>query len=156
MSKQISPMMMYRVSLVTDRYYYRGTSISLVEQGDVMRIFRSNSATYSAPFRPPFRGANGDDHAFGRFCFLGPTEKRCRPILLWTQATTSDHCPIPAKQERPALGITIQRRLGGKRGQANYGCFLWQLKIRLGKKAPAITLSQLRILIEVVLPLRTL
>ena len=33
--------------------------------------------------------------------------------------------------------------------------FLWHLKIRLGGKAPAITLSQLRILLEVVLPLRT-
>ncbi len=32
--------------------------------------------------------------------------------------------------------------------------FLWHLKIRLGKKAPSITLSQLRTLIEVVLPLR--
>ena len=32
--------------------------------------------------------------------------------------------------------------------------FLWHLKIRLGKKAPAITLSQLRILLEIVLPLR--
>jgi hypothetical protein len=34
--------------------------------------------------------------------------------------------------------------------------FLWHLIIKLGKKkAPAITLSQLRILLEVVLPLRT-
>lgn len=33
--------------------------------------------------------------------------------------------------------------------------FLWHLKIRLGKKAPAITVSQLRILLEFVLPLRT-
>ena len=32
--------------------------------------------------------------------------------------------------------------------------FLWHIKIRLGKKAPSITLSQLRILIEIVLPLR--
>jgi len=32
--------------------------------------------------------------------------------------------------------------------------FLWHLKIRLGKKAPAIALSQLRILLEVVLSLR--
>jgi SRSO17 transposase len=33
--------------------------------------------------------------------------------------------------------------------------FLWHLKLRLGKKAPALTVSQLRILLEVVLPLRT-
>jgi hypothetical protein len=33
--------------------------------------------------------------------------------------------------------------------------FLWHLKIRLGKKAPAITPSQLRILLKTVLPLRT-
>jgi len=33
--------------------------------------------------------------------------------------------------------------------------FLWHLKIRLGEKAPATTVSQLRILLEVVLPLRT-
>ncbi len=33
--------------------------------------------------------------------------------------------------------------------------FLWHLKIRLGKKAPAIMLSQLRILLEIVLPLST-
>jgi hypothetical protein len=32
--------------------------------------------------------------------------------------------------------------------------FLWHIKIRLGKKAPSITLSQLRILLEVVMPLR--
>jgi hypothetical protein len=32
--------------------------------------------------------------------------------------------------------------------------FLWHLKIRLGEKAPSLTLSQLRTLIEVVLPLR--
>ncbi|MDZ7697263.1 MAG: IS701 family transposase [Deltaproteobacteria bacterium] len=32
--------------------------------------------------------------------------------------------------------------------------FLWHLKIRLGKKAPSITLSQLRTLIEVILPIR--
>ena len=32
--------------------------------------------------------------------------------------------------------------------------FLWHLKIRLGKKAPVITLSQLRILPEVILPVR--
>ncbi len=32
--------------------------------------------------------------------------------------------------------------------------FLWHLKIRLGKKAPSITVSQLRMLIEWVLPLR--
>jgi len=32
--------------------------------------------------------------------------------------------------------------------------FLWHLKIRLGKKAPSITLSQLRILIEMILPLK--
>ena len=34
--------------------------------------------------------------------------------------------------------------------------FLWHLKIRLGEKAPAITLSQLRIVLEVLLPLREL
>jgi SRSO17 transposase len=33
--------------------------------------------------------------------------------------------------------------------------FLWHLKIRLGKKAPALTVSQLRVLLEVVLPKRT-
>jgi hypothetical protein len=33
--------------------------------------------------------------------------------------------------------------------------FLWHLKLRLGKKAPALTVSQLRALLEVVLPLRT-
>lgn len=33
-------------------------------------------------------------------------------------------------------------------------CFLWHLKIRLGKKAPVITPSQLRLLLETVLPLR--
>ena len=33
--------------------------------------------------------------------------------------------------------------------------FLWHLKLRLGKKAPALTVSQLRILLEVILPLRT-
>ncbi len=32
--------------------------------------------------------------------------------------------------------------------------FLWRLQIKLGKKAPALTLSQLRVLLEVVLPLR--
>ena len=34
--------------------------------------------------------------------------------------------------------------------------FLWHLKIRRGKKAPALTVSQLRMLLEVVLPLRAL
>src|SRR2546427_1565941 len=33
--------------------------------------------------------------------------------------------------------------------------FLWHLQIRLGKKAPALTVSQLRVLLEVILPLRT-
>ena len=33
--------------------------------------------------------------------------------------------------------------------------FLWHLKLHLGKKAPALTVSQLRTLLEVVLPLRT-
>ena len=33
--------------------------------------------------------------------------------------------------------------------------FLWHLKLRLGKKAPALTVSQLRMLLEVILPLRT-
>jgi SRSO17 transposase len=33
--------------------------------------------------------------------------------------------------------------------------FLWRIKLRSGKKAPAITLSQLRILIRVVLPVRS-
>ena len=33
--------------------------------------------------------------------------------------------------------------------------FLWHLKLRLGKKAPALTVSQMRTLLEVVLPLRT-
>ena len=32
--------------------------------------------------------------------------------------------------------------------------FLWHLKIRLGKKAPALTVSQLRLLLAVILPLR--
>ena len=32
--------------------------------------------------------------------------------------------------------------------------FLWHLKLRLGKKAPALTVSQLRTILEVVLPLR--
>jgi hypothetical protein len=32
--------------------------------------------------------------------------------------------------------------------------FLWHLKIRLEKKAPALTVSQLRRLLDVVLPLR--
>jgi hypothetical protein len=32
--------------------------------------------------------------------------------------------------------------------------FLWQLKLRLGKKAPALTVSQLRIILDVVIPLR--
>jgi SRSO17 transposase len=32
--------------------------------------------------------------------------------------------------------------------------FLWHLKLRLGKKAPALTVSQVRILLEVVLPLK--
>jgi hypothetical protein len=32
--------------------------------------------------------------------------------------------------------------------------FLWHLKIRLGKKAPALTVSQVRILLAVVLPIR--
>jgi hypothetical protein len=34
--------------------------------------------------------------------------------------------------------------------------FLWHLKCRLGKKAPALTVSQLRTLLDVVLPLRRL
>ena len=33
--------------------------------------------------------------------------------------------------------------------------FLWHLKLRLGKKAPALTVSQLRTILAVVLPLRT-
>lgn len=33
--------------------------------------------------------------------------------------------------------------------------FLWHVKVRLGKKAPALTESQLRRFLEVVLPLRT-
>ena len=33
--------------------------------------------------------------------------------------------------------------------------FLWRLKLRLGKKAPALTVSQLRMLLDVVLPWRT-
>jgi hypothetical protein len=33
-------------------------------------------------------------------------------------------------------------------------CFLWHLKIRLGKKAPALTVSQLRLLLAVILPIR--
>lgn len=32
--------------------------------------------------------------------------------------------------------------------------FLWHMRIRLGEKAPAITLSQLRLLISVVLPIK--
>jgi hypothetical protein len=32
--------------------------------------------------------------------------------------------------------------------------FLWHLKIRLGKKAPSITLSQLRVLIKLLLPMK--
>jgi len=32
--------------------------------------------------------------------------------------------------------------------------FLWHLRIRLGKKAPSVTLSQLRILLKAVLPIR--
>ena len=32
--------------------------------------------------------------------------------------------------------------------------FLWHLKLRLGKKAPALTVSQLRTSLAVVLPLR--
>jgi len=34
-------------------------------------------------------------------------------------------------------------------------CFLWHLQIRLGKKAPALTVSQGRTLLVVILPLRT-
>ena len=33
--------------------------------------------------------------------------------------------------------------------------FLWRLKLRLGEKAPALTVSQLRSIVDVVLPLRT-
>jgi hypothetical protein len=33
--------------------------------------------------------------------------------------------------------------------------FLWHLKLRLGKKAPALSVSQLRTFLDVVLPLRT-
>lgn len=33
--------------------------------------------------------------------------------------------------------------------------FLWHLKIRWGKKAPALTVAQLRRLLKVILPLRT-
>jgi hypothetical protein len=33
--------------------------------------------------------------------------------------------------------------------------FLWHLKLRLGKKAPALTVAQLRTILEVVLPRRT-
>ena len=33
--------------------------------------------------------------------------------------------------------------------------FLWRLTMRLGKKAPALTVSQLRLLLAVILPLRT-
>jgi len=33
--------------------------------------------------------------------------------------------------------------------------FLWHMKIRLGKKAPALTVSQLRMVLEMVLPLKT-
>jgi hypothetical protein len=32
--------------------------------------------------------------------------------------------------------------------------FLWHMRIRLGKKAPAITLSQLRLIINAVLPMK--
>jgi hypothetical protein len=33
-------------------------------------------------------------------------------------------------------------------------CFLWHLKLRLGKKAPPLTVSPLRTILDVVLPLR--
>ncbi len=32
--------------------------------------------------------------------------------------------------------------------------FLWHLKIRMGKKAPSITLPQLRVLLKVILPMK--
>jgi len=32
--------------------------------------------------------------------------------------------------------------------------FLWHLKIRMGKKAPSITLSQLRVLLKLILPMK--
>jgi hypothetical protein len=35
-------------------------------------------------------------------------------------------------------------------------CFLWHLKLKLGEKAPALTGSQLRMLLDVVLPRRAL
>jgi hypothetical protein len=34
-------------------------------------------------------------------------------------------------------------------------CFLWHLKLAWGKTAPALTVSQLRTIVAVVLPLRT-
>jgi hypothetical protein len=34
-------------------------------------------------------------------------------------------------------------------------CLLWHLTLRVGKKAPALTVSQLRMLLDAVLPLRT-
>jgi len=34
--------------------------------------------------------------------------------------------------------------------------FLWRVKIRLGEKAPALTVSQVRRLLETILPLKTL
>ena len=83
------------------------------------------------------------------------------PVFIWLSGVALGDSSNVSKKRKTELGMDhyeVRTYLGWHHHMltsmlAHF--FLWHLKIRLGKKAPALTVSQLRVLLEVVLPKRT-
>ena len=148
---------------IHDFFWYRRT-VSEGTKGPIVYEFTRRQVILSADGLPGktvwllIRRTIGDDPEYSYFISNASGSTRLA-TLVWLSGLrwAIEQCFEELKTELGMDHYEVRKFLGWHRHMltcmmAHF--FLWHLKIRLGKKAPSITLSQLRVLIRLLLPMK--
>jgi SRSO17 transposase len=147
-----------------DGFWYRrnvsaGTKGPMVYECTKRQVTRCNDGQPDKTVWLVMKRTIGEPPSYGYYISNAPVSTRL-PLFVWLSGMrwAIEQCFAETKTE---LGMD-QYEIRKSRGWHHHilTCmlahfFLWHVQIRLGKKAPALTVSQLRVLLEVILPVKT-
>ena len=149
---------------INDYFWYR-RQVSEGTKGPIIYEFTRRQVVLAAAGLPEktvlllIRRTIGDDPQYSFFITNASRSTRLR-TLVWLSGMRCaiEQCFEETKSELGMGHYEVRKFIGWHHHiltcmLAHF--FLWHLKIRIGKKAPSITLSQLRILLRLLLPMRT-
>ena len=148
---------------INDYFWYR-RQVSEGAKGPIVYEFTRRRVVLSAAGLPEktvwllIRRTIGDDPQYSFFISNASSSTRLK-TLVWLSGMrwAIEQCFEETKSELGMDHYEVRKFMGWRHHiltcmLAHF--FLWHLKIRMGKKAPSITLSQLRILLKLLLPMR--